>query len=91
MIYTFFEQLTIAVKFILLGLFLSIMLDVLFVFNFKKKVLNIITQIIFWIILSYIICNAVLVISKGYLPIYTFLFFLLGYFIYIKLLKKDFI
>ncbi|HEY8444935.1 MAG TPA: spore cortex biosynthesis protein YabQ [Bacilli bacterium] len=91
MIYPFFKQLEMAIKFILLGLFISIFLDVIAVFNFKKKIPQMIIQILFWIGMTFIICNAVLVISKGYLPIYTFLFFLLGYFLYILFLKKQFI
>lgn len=91
MIYTFFEQLQMAIKFVLLGIFLCIMLDFIAIYNFKKKVFNIIIQILFWLAMTYLICHAVLKISKGYLPLYTFLFFLLGYFLYVKFLKRDFI
>src|SRR5690554_6804306 len=91
MILTLYEQIVIIIKFIILGIFVSLMMDIIDVFNFRKKMLNIIIQIIYWILITYTVCEAVLVISRGYLPLYTFLFFICGYLIYHKLLKKQFV
>jgi len=90
MIYSFSEQVIMSVKFIVLGMFAGIMLDASYIWNFKKKIPNIIVQLLFWVIMTFIICRAVLVISSGYLPIYTFLFFLIGYSIYYYFLKKSY-
>jgi hypothetical protein len=89
--YTFFEQLTMVIQFTILGVFTSIMIDVCTLINFKNKIITYLLQIGFWIGITYIVTRAVLVISSGYLPIYTFLFFVCGYFIYKYLLKKEFL
>jgi len=91
MILTLYEQIVIIIKFIILGIFVSLMMDIIDVFNFRKKVRNIIIQFMYWALVTYTVCEAVLVISKGYLPLYTFLFFICGYLIYRKLLKKQFV
>ena len=82
------EQLRIIILFISLGIFMSIMIDFIDLFRSKNKVLTFILQIVLWFIVAIIVCKFVLNISKGYLPIYTFLFFILGYIIYRYLFRK---
>lgn len=82
------EQLRIIILFIALGIFMSIMIDFIDLFRSKNKVLTFILQIVLWFIVAIIVCKFVLNISKGYLPIYTFLFFILGYIIYRYLFRK---
>ena len=90
LIYTFYEQVIMSVKFILLGTFAGIMIDTSYELNFKRKIPNIIVQLVFWIIMTYVICQAVIVISNGYIPVYTFMFFIIGYAIYYYFLKKSY-
>ena len=90
LIYTFYEQVIMSVKFILLGTFAGIMIDTSYELNFKRKIPNIIVQLVFWIIMTYVICQAVIVISNGYIPVYTFMYFIIGYAIYYYFLKKSY-
>lgn len=85
------EQIRMIVLFIILGIFMSIMIDVADVFRSKNKIITSFLQIVFWMGITFVVCKVVIVISKGYLPIYTFGFFLIGYFIYRFLLRKQFV
>lgn len=91
MIYTFQEQLIMSIKFIILGMFMSIMLDTIHTLFKKIKITNYILQFITWIIVSIICIRSVDRISEGYIPIYIFLFFILGYIIYHYLMSKSYI
>lgn len=91
MMYTFFEQLQMAVYFTFLGFFMTVMIDVCTSINFKNKVLTYFLQIIFWVVITFVVINAVLKISFGYIPIYTFLFFLVGFYIYRYVFRKEFV
>lgn len=91
MIYTFQEQLIMIIYFVILGIFISIMFDTIQTFFNKIKIINYLLQFISWTIVNIICINAVNKISNGYVPIYIFLFFLLGYIIYNKLLSESYI
>ena len=82
MIYTFKEQTIIIFHFILLGIFLSMMIDSIHIFFNKIKIINYIIQFILWLIITYICIRYVNNISNGYIPFYFLLFFLIGYLIY---------
>ena len=89
MMYTFFEQLQMAVYFIILGFFAAIMIDACTYINFKSKIITYLIQIAFWVGITFVMMNAVMKISYGYIPIYTFLFFLIGFIIYKYLFRKE--
>lgn len=91
MIYSFTEQVIMSVKFMMIGMFVGIMMDTAYILNFKKKLPNIIVQLGFWVIMTIIICTVMLRISDGYIPLYTFLFFIIGYSIYYYFFKKSYI
>lgn len=89
--YTFFEQARMMIQFILLGMFMSIMIDVADFFRTKNKFSSSVVQLLFWFVMSLVVCKVVLVISKGFLPLYTFAFFFVGYLIYRFFLRKRFV
>lgn len=91
MIYTFYEQLVMIIYFIILGMFMSIMLDTIHTLFNKIKITHYLLQIVLWIGLSIICIKSVDRISSGYIPIYIFLFFLIGYIVYNKLFSKRYI
>lgn len=90
MIYTFKEQLLIIIYFILIGMFLGIMFDIINSL-FNNSILNYIIQLIIWGIVSFLCLLVVDNICSGYLPFYFLLFFGLGFFIYYYLLRIRFI
>lgn len=90
---SFREQVILIVYFLIFGMFLSAMFDMLHYFLRKLKMRLIpsyIIQIIFWIGMVIISCLYMLKVSEGYLTIYTFGFFFLGVVIYTYLLRNDF-
>lgn len=89
MIYTFREQLQMAFYFILLGIFTSIMIDICTCIRFKNKIITYLVQIIFWIGVCLIMMKAVMKVSNGYIPIYIFLFFIIGFIIYKYCLRNE--
>lgn len=91
MIYTFYEQLVMIIYFIILGMFMSIMLDTIHTLFNKIRITHYLLQIITWILISIVCIKSVDRISNGYIPIYIFLFFLIGYIIYHKLLSERYI
>lgn len=91
MIYTFQEQLIMIIYFVILGIFISIMFDTIQTLFNKIKIINYLLQFISWTIVNIICINAINKISNGYVPIYIFLFFLLGYIIYNKLFSESYI
>ncbi len=91
MIYTFQEQLIMSIKFIILGMFMSIMLDTIHTFFKKIKIINYILQFLSWVIISIICIKSIDRISGGYIPIYIFLFFVIGYVIYHYFMSKQYI
>ncbi len=70
---------------------MSIMIDICASITIKNKFINWIIQILFWLLNVFIVLKVVLSISSGYLPIYSFLFFIGGYLIYIYFIKKSFL
>lgn len=91
MIYTFYEQLIMIIYFIILGIFMSIMLDTIHTLFNKIKITHYLVQMVVWILISIVCIKSVDRISNGYIPIYIFLFFLIGYIIYHKLLSERYI
>ena len=91
MIYTFSEQLIMIIYFIILGMFISIMFDTIQTMFNKIKFTNYVLQFLSWVFVSFICIESVDRISDGYVPIYIFLFFLIGYYIYNKFLSKNYI
>lgn len=90
MIYTFKEQLLIIIYFILIGMFLGIMFDIINCL-FENNILNCIIQLIIWGIVSFLCLLVVDNICSGYLPFYFLLFFGLGFLLYYFLLRIRFI
>ncbi len=91
MIYTFYEQLVMIIYFIILGMFMSIMLDTIHTLFNKIRITHYLLQIITWVLISIVCIKSVDRISNGYIPIYIFMFFLIGYVIYSKLFSKRYI
>lgn len=91
MIYTFYEQLIMIIYFVILGMFMSIMLDTVHTLFNKIKITHYLVQMVVWILISIVCIKSVDRISNGYIPIYIFLFFLIGYIIYHKLLSERYI
>lgn len=91
MIYTFYEQLVMIIYFIILGMFMSIMLDTIHTLFNKIRITHYLLQIITWVFISIVCIKSVDRISNGYIPIYIFMFFLIGYVIYHKFFSKRYI
>ena len=90
---SFREQVILIVYFLIFGMFLSAMFDMLHYFLRKLKIKLIpsyIIQSLFWIGMVIIACLYMLKVSDGYLTIYTFGFFFLGVVIYTYLLRDEF-
>ncbi len=90
MMYTFYEQTIFLGQFILLGMFIAIISDTFNIIFMKKKWYHIILEIILWFILIVFSSLFIIKINDGYLPLYFFIFFLVGYMLYIKLLQKKY-
>lgn len=89
-----YEQIKLIIYFLLFGMFLAIMYDVLHFYlnKFKIKLLiGYIIQFLYWTGLVYLACIYMLKVSRGYLTIYTFGFFLIGIIIHMYILSKHFI
>jgi|GEM_PF-756261 len=90
---SFREQVILIIYFLIFGMFLGAMFDILHYFLRRVKVKQIISyiiELIFWICMVIIACLYMLKVSEGYLTIYTFLFFFIGVVIYVYLLREDF-
>lgn len=90
---SFREQVILIIYFLIFGMFLGAMFDILHYFlrKFKVKLIySYIIELIFWIGMVIISCLYMLKISEGYLTIYTFGFFFIGVVIYLYLLRDDF-
>lgn len=90
---SFRDQVILVIYFLIFGMFLSAMFDILHYFlrKFKLKlVLSYIIESIFWILMVVIACLYMLKVSDGYLSIYTFGFFFLGVVIYTYFLRDNF-
>lgn len=91
MIYTFSEQFIMTIYFIILSIFLAMSFDTINIIFNKIKLLNYILQFISWIIITVISIKYVDKVSNGYIPIHIFLFFIVGYILYSKFMKKYYI
>lgn len=91
MIYTFSEQLIMTIYFIILSIFLAMSFDIINTIFDKIKILNYILQFVSWVIITIICIKYVDKVSNGYIPIHIFLFFIVGYILYSKFMKKSFI
>lgn len=91
MIYTFSEQFIMTIYFIILSIFLAMSFDVINTIFDKIKILNYILQFVSWVIITIICIKYVDKVSNGYIPIHIFLFFIVGYILYSKFMKKSFI
>lgn len=74
-----------------MGMFISIVLDTIHTFFSKIKIINYMIQIIIWCIMTMICIKLINRISNGYFPLYTILFFIVGYIVYLKFLSKQYI
>lgn len=93
MIYSFYEQLIMIIYFILYGIFLIISYDILnyYLAKIKSKYLYHAIEVAFWVSMIFISLIFMQRISKGYIPLYTFLFFIVGIIIYITFIQESFI
>lgn len=91
--YTLKEEVYVMFYYICFGIYIFSSIDITnFIYkNIKSKVLKIIITIIYWIIQIYVTFIFSYHLLDGYLPIYFFFLIIIGYFIYIKLLKKHLI
>lgn len=90
----FKEQVILIIYFLIFGMFLGAMFDILHYFLKRIKLKQIISyfiQLVFWMFMVVIICLYMLRISGGYFTIYSFLFFFLGIVIYNIFLRKNFL
>ena len=81
------------IYFILYGIFLIISYDILnyYLAKIKSKYLYHAIEVAFWVIMIFISLIFMQRISKGYIPLYTFLFFIVGIIIYITFIQESFI
>lgn len=91
MIYTLKEQITMIFLFIIMGIFISMVLDTIHTLLSKINIINYIVQIILWCIMTIICIKLINRISDGYFPLYTIMFFVIGYVVYYKLFSKQYI
>ena len=75
------------IYFIIVGMFIGIMFDTINLFFYKNKIINYIFQVLCWLVVTIICVISVDRISDGYLPVYIFFFFIIGYFIYSYIFK----
>lgn len=90
---SFKEQVILIIYFLIFGMFLGAMFDILHYFLGKLKpklIVSYIIEFIYWIGLVITSCLYMLKVSEGYLTIYAFLFFFIGFLIYLYLLRGDF-
>ncbi len=91
MIYSVSEQFKMIIYFIILGMFLLIMLDTIQI-NFEKhNFLNYFFQILCWGIVCVVSIRSINKISSGYIPIYLFLFLLVGGLLYYYFVRKEYV
>lgn len=91
MIYTLKEQIIMIFLFIIMGIFISIVLDTIHTLLSKINIINYIVQIMLWFIMTIICIKLINRISDGYFPLYTIMFFVIGYVVYYKLFSKQYI
>lgn len=90
---SFKEQVILIIYFLIFGMFLGAMFDILHYFLGKLKlklIISYIIEFIYWIGLVITSCLYMLKVSEGYLTIYAFFFFFIGFLIYLYLLREDF-
>lgn len=88
------EQVQYILLFLLFGAFLAVMYDVLHYYLNRyhiKTFIGYILEFVYWLGLSYVACLYMMRVSKGYLTIYTFGFFLLGILIHIYFFSDGFV
>jgi len=93
MMLSFQEQIVLIVYFLIFGMFLGAMYDILHYFLSKVKlklIVSYLIELIYWIFLVIIACLYMIKISEGYLTIYAFLFFFIGVVIYSSLMRANF-
>ena len=85
------DQVIYSIYFALFGLFIGVYLDftILLINNIKKKYLVYLIEAIAICLLGYISIEFIYINTSGYIPIYIFLFFLLGWFIYYRFIMKN--
>lgn len=85
------DQVIYSIYFALFGLFIGVYLDftILLINNIKKKYLVYLIEAIAICLLGYISIEFIYINTSGYIPIYIFLFFLLGWFIYYRFIMRD--
>lgn len=91
---TFFEQLIMILYFIIFGMFLMILYDILnfYIVKWRFKIyINFLIETLFWLVMIFVACAFMLRVSKGYIPLYTFIFYLVGVVLYQSLFKKIFL
>lgn len=91
MIYDIHTQIWIIIWLVVFGIFLIATYDIFYyVLDYYKppKIVKAISEVLFGIIQILIAYRVSFNICEGHIPIYFFLFFALGVFIYLKLLKK---
>lgn len=89
--YTIKEQIQIIIYFLIFGIFSISMYRIFcyFIERIKlKKIIKYIFELIFWIFLIYVSCKYLLSSTKGYIPFYGIIFFVLGIVLYFYLLDK---
>lgn len=92
--YTFYEQLVMIIYFILYGMFLIISYDILNYYLNKlviRKLIYYLVEAIYWVVIIIISLLFMLRVTKGYIPLYTFLFFIVGIIIYLLYIQKSFL
>lgn len=87
MIYTFFDQCKMMLYFLIIGMFLGIMWDIIHILFSKNIISDYLIQFACWLVVILVILKSIDSVSWGYISIYTFMFFIIGYYVYIKLLS----
>lgn len=87
MIYTFFDQCKMMLYFLIIGIFLGIMWDIIHILFSKNIISDYLIQFACWLVVILVILKSIDSVSWGYISIYTFMFFIIGYYVYIKLLS----
>ena len=90
--YTIKEQVAIILYFLIFGIFTVTMYRIFSYFinkTRKKKVFKYIIELLFWMLLIYFSSRYLLVSTKGNIPLYGILFYILGIAIYFILLDKS--
>lgn len=91
MIYNIYDELYIILYLVMYSLFVCATFDIIHLFTVDlRKAYKYLIEQIYWLIMIVLAFKFSFLLMKGYIPPYFYLFFILGYIIYILFCRKNF-